>query len=762
MVIFCKHCGSPVKLENARLADLTYKVKCQQCRRAVALEPLRPPPGTARPTASDSPSAAPGPGAAAAAPPAMDPAAPPSERSHYLQKIRLFRDLPYEECLLLESHLRPREFAPQQTIVQEGGPGDAMFFITAGAVEVRKKDPDTGIDFLLSELKAGACFGEMALLTGRPRAASVVAVGPTSCSVLEQPAFDEVLLTSPKVSLAMSRVLAERLEEADQQTGIEHLSLSRLQFDPRVLKLLPQPMILEHRVLPVAFQNNRLTLAMVNPANPVALDEVRRVIKGVIIEPVVTSEDDFLRFMGASYAELLRKAAEKQARERTVTVLRGPGGDKSTAGEASAAQSDSLESVLASLENEALESLPPGEGGPWRESVTDLSLSATDAPIIRVANSLLALAIKRGASDIHLEPQEKELAVRFRIDGALQPVEVLPKKIQVGLTTRFKILSQLDPAERRLPQEGRISVRLEERSIDFRVSTLPSKWGEKICLRILDTPHTLLGLEKLILHPEVLRLVREMLALPSGTVYVIGPSGSGKTHPALQRSGRAEPPRREHFHRRRPHRMRSATCEPGQDPRGNRPGLCQHPARLPVPGPRHYPGGRDARQRNRTPCRGGRPGRSPGVHHARRKQHGRRLHPSGRDGYRAVFALELDPRHHRAATHPPPLSKMQGTLCRRRWFAETPGPRPGETPHLLSRQGLRAVLAQRLSWTRGRVRSPAHERRPAPLGGRRREPPSDFGRRCQARHEDAGGLLPVVAAEWLDHFERSSESCLRA
>jgi type IV pilus assembly protein PilB len=459
----------------------------------------------------------------------MDPAAPPSERSHYLQKIRLFRDLPYEECLLLESHLRPREFAPQQTIVQEGGPGDAMFFITAGAVEVRKKDPDTGIDFLLSELKAGACFGEMALLTGRPRAASVVAVGPTSCSVLEQPAFDEVLLTSPKVSLAMSRVLAERLEEADQQTGIEHLSLSRLQFDPRVLKLLPQPMILEHRVLPVAFQNNRLTLAMVNPANPVALDEVRRVIKGVIIEPVVTSEDDFLRFMGASYAELLRKAAEKQARERTVTVLRGPGGDKSTAGEASAAQSDSLESVLASLENEALESLPPGEGGPWRESVTDLSLSATDAPIIRVANSLLALAIKRGASDIHLEPQEKELAVRFRIDGALQPVEVLPKKIQVGLTTRFKILSQLDPAERRLPQEGRISVRLEERSIDFRVSTLPSKWGEKICLRILDTPHTLLGLEKLILHPEVLRLVREMLALPSGTVYVIGPSGSGKT-----------------------------------------------------------------------------------------------------------------------------------------------------------------------------------------------------------------------------------------
>jgi type IV pilus assembly protein PilB len=442
-----------------------------------------------------------------------------------LQKIRLFSGLPYEECRLLESRLRPREFAPQQIIVKEGGPGDAMFFITSGAVEVRKKDPNTGIDFLLSELKVGACFGEMALLTGKPRAASVIAVEPTSCSVLEQPAFDDVLLTSPKVSLAMSCVLAERLDEADQQTGIEYINLSKLQFDARVLKLLPQQMILQHHVLPLAVANNRLTLAMVNPSNLVALDDVRRVVKGVIIEPVVTSEDDFKRFMATSYADLLRQEEERQARARAASTLKGTAGEGETLG----LKADSMESILKSLQSEAVKSLELEEPQLSPESVTDISGSAEDAPNIRLANSILALAIKKGASDIHVEPQEKELIVRFRIDGALEQAQVLPKKIQMGLISRFKILSKLDIAEKRLPQDGRIGVRLEDRPIDFRVSTIPSKWGEKVCMRILDKSNTLLGLDKLILQPDVLALVREMIAQPYGIIYVTGPTGSGKT-----------------------------------------------------------------------------------------------------------------------------------------------------------------------------------------------------------------------------------------
>ncbi|MGH9814053.1 MAG: GspE/PulE family protein, partial [Candidatus Acidiferrales bacterium] len=162
-------------------------------------------------------------------------------------------------------------------------------------------------------------------------------------------------------------------------------------------------------------------------------------------------------------------------------------------------------------------------------SVTDIRHSAEDAPVVRLANAILASAVNRGASDIHIEPMEKEVLVRYRIDGVLQPVQTVPKKGQMGLIARLKILSKLDIAEKRMPQDGRISVRLEDKAIDFRVSTIPSKWGEKVCMRILDKSNTQLGLDKLISHTPTLEKVREMVNQPYGILYVTGPTGSGKT-----------------------------------------------------------------------------------------------------------------------------------------------------------------------------------------------------------------------------------------
>ena len=562
MIIYCKHCGAALKVDDARLPATTFRVKCHQCHNVLTVEPpkpitVEPLPMTPIPVAP-SPSPARSPAATATRAPAPSvrqgaerPAessrvavmtaveteverrpAPPTRGTHYLQKIRLFSALSFDECRIVESRLKPREFPPFQTIVKEGGPGDSMFFVNMGGVEVRKRDPNTGIDFLLSELKAGACFGEMALLTGKPRGASVVATEPTTCSVLEQADFEELVLHYPKISLALGRVLAERLEESNQSSGIEYINLAKLQFDPRVMKLLPEPMMLQHKVLPVAFANNRLTLAMVNPNNLIALDDVRRIVKGVIIEPVATSEDDFKRFMTTSYGDILKKQEEKQtqAKEQALALLKNVAGDKAIAEvDKLISKSETTENVLESLQNEALKSLEVEETQEVKETSTDISKSAEDAPIIRLANGILAIAIKKGASDIHIEPQEKEVAVRFRIDGALQQVQVLPKKIQLGLISRLKILSKLDISEKRLPQDGRISVRMEERPIDFRVSTIPSKWGEKICMRILDKSNTLLGLDKLILHPEVLAVVRDMIAQPYGIIYVTGPTGSGKT-----------------------------------------------------------------------------------------------------------------------------------------------------------------------------------------------------------------------------------------
>src|SRR4051812_42495920 len=170
---------------------------------------------------------------------------------HFLQRIKLFSGLSILECSEVVKRMKRRDFPPNQIIVREGAPGSSMFFITAGQVEVRKKDPNTGIDFLLTEMGPGQNFGEMSLLTGKPRTASVTALQPTTCAVLEQKDFHDLFMQYPKIGLALTTILAERVESASQQVGIEFINLSKMQIDPRVLQLLPQAMLVQHRCLPV-------------------------------------------------------------------------------------------------------------------------------------------------------------------------------------------------------------------------------------------------------------------------------------------------------------------------------------------------------------------------------------------------------------------------------------------------------------------------------------------------------------------------------
>jgi type IV pilus assembly protein PilB len=462
---------------------------------------------------------------AAGAQRAAKPAPGGGRKAHFLQRIQLFSLLAPTECDAIVRRLKRRDYPPQFYVVREGQPGDSMYFITAGKCEVRKKDPNTGIEFLLTELGPGACFGEMAMLTGKPRTASVVSTEPTTVGILELKDFQGLVVQHPKIGVSLMKILAERLERASENVGVEFLTLSKAQFDARVLALLPEQTILQHKVLPIAFGNNRLTLAMVNPNNILALDDVRRVVKGAMIEPVACSEEDFHRFVGGSYKEMMKKAPAAKRDGDPEAQTTGGDGKPISAGELDA------ESMLEVLQSDALKEidLEEVEEETTTASATELRHSAEDAPVVRMANAILALAVKRGASDIHVEPQEKELVVRLRIDGVLQVIQTLPKRVQMGLVSRLKILSHLDIAEKRLPQDGRISVRMESKPIDFRVSTIPSKWGEKVCLRILDKSNTQLGLDKLITDPTTLELVREMVSQPYGIMYVTGPTGSGKT-----------------------------------------------------------------------------------------------------------------------------------------------------------------------------------------------------------------------------------------
>jgi type IV pilus assembly protein PilB len=443
---------------------------------------------------------------------------------HFLKNVKLFAELSPDSLVKLGSCLKTAEFPVAEVIVREGAPGVSMYIVKSGIVEVRKKDPVTGIDFLVAQLSEGAAVGEMSLLTGKPRTATVTTVAPTTVFTLTRADFRNLLTQHPEISLGLARILAERLEDATKQVGIEYVNLFKGKFDPRVVGLLPQSLCLLHKVVPIAYMNNSVTLAMVNPSNLVAFDDVRRYIKGVIIEPQVCTDEDFKKFMDTVYPDLMGIKEEKREADRRREEERERKKDDRKRGPEPPQQS------LEDLQAEILSGMDfQQEEEEKVKDTTELITSSEDAPVVRLANNILALAIKKGASDIHLEPQEKGVVLRFRIDGVLYVETILSKKIQLPLASRLKILSRLDIAERRLPQDGRISIKIEDRSIDFRVSTVPAKFGEKIVMRILDKSGSLLPLDKIIVHAPTVERLRWMINQPYGIVYVTGPTGSGKT-----------------------------------------------------------------------------------------------------------------------------------------------------------------------------------------------------------------------------------------
>src|SRR5882672_1739159 len=230
----------------------------------------------------------------------------------FLKNVKLFSELSPDSLAKLGSRLKTVEFPPSEVIVREGAPGVSMYIIKSGLVEVRKKDSTTGIDFLVAQLSEGAAVGEMSLLTGKPRSATVTTVQPTVVFTLTRADFRNLLTQHPEISLGLARILAERSEDATKQVGIEYVNLFKGKFDPRVVGLLPQTLCLLHKVVPIAYVNNSVTLAMVNPSNLVAFDDVRRYIKGVVIEPQVCTEEDFRKFMDTVYPDLMGIKEEKK------------------------------------------------------------------------------------------------------------------------------------------------------------------------------------------------------------------------------------------------------------------------------------------------------------------------------------------------------------------------------------------------------------------------------------------------------------------
>lgn len=429
-----------------------------------------------------------------------------TDRMLCLKNTELFKSLNQDELQELGNRLKERVYPPNTAIVREGAPGDAMFIIKDGKVDIKKREQSMGIDMTIASLGGGACFGEMALLTGNPRSATVMATQATSVFVLEKKDFESLMKEHPTISMSLNKIVAERVEVQNVQRGMGVKSLSTTNIDSGVLMLIPKQVIVRQKVLPIAYANNTLTLGMVSPNDILALDEVRKFVKGVAIEQVLISEDDLKNFMEKEYPEITKKGEEKPE----VNI-------------------DTFLDNMDDLQSDILKDMEVEEGKEDEIGVADLESEAQGAPIVRLTNSIIGMALKKGASDIHIEPMERGCRVRYRIDGILKEEMMLPRKVILPLISRIKIISKLDITERRMPQDGRISMKVGSKSVDFRVSSLPTKFGEKICTRILDKSNTMLGLDKLISHKPTLDLVREMIAKPYGIIYVTGPTGSGKS-----------------------------------------------------------------------------------------------------------------------------------------------------------------------------------------------------------------------------------------
>ncbi len=298
-----------------------------------------------------------------------------------------------------------------------------------------------------------------------------------------------------------------------KQYGVPSINLAQFEIDPAVIKLIPAETAQKYQIIPLSRSGATLTIAMTDPTNVFAMDDIK-FMTGYNVEPVVASE-----------------TAVGESIIRYYALGKSSGGGGATAGgSALEMAAKSIEEMSLSTGVDDVEVLQDLE----EISAESLEKQGGEAPVIKLVNVVLMSAIQKGASDIHIEPYEKEFRVRYRVDGILYNIMSPPMKMRDAITSRIKIMAKLDIAEKRLPQDGRIKIRYADngnsKDIDFRVSCLPTLFGEKIVMRLLDKDKLMLDMTKLGFEQESLSRFEVAIGKPWGMVLVTGPTGSGKTN----------------------------------------------------------------------------------------------------------------------------------------------------------------------------------------------------------------------------------------
>jgi type IV pilus assembly protein PilB len=327
--------------------------------------------------------------------------------------------------------------------------------------------------------------------------------------LLTVPQVEQLLDQQKKEGTRLLKLIIEKACVSEQDMAVSMgrvlntppINLARLAIPLEVADLVPREMAHNHKVVPVARLENKLFLAMADPLNVLAIDDVRRITR-LDVAPLIASEKailDKLNHIDASKSGSMEDIIQDAQKK----------GDTEAEGDA-----DSIE-----ISKEAAEEV----------NLDQLAASSEEAPVIKLANLILVQAVKDRASDVHIEPFEKVLRLRYRVDGVLMDATPPPKQMQLGLVSRFKIMSSMDIAERRLPQDGRMRIRVGGKDYDLRVSIMPTVHGEKVVLRLLDKSNLSASIDKLGLDPDTFHQFKTAVDAPHGLILVTGPTGSGKT-----------------------------------------------------------------------------------------------------------------------------------------------------------------------------------------------------------------------------------------
>lgn len=431
----------------------------------------------------------------------------------FLEHVSLFRPLPMQYKKMLAERLERVAYQEDQIIVREGDDDRRMFLIEQGEVAVLHEDELLGLHYEVARLQSGQVFGEMAMLTQEKRSATCKAVKPTVALVLEQPVFAALLQRVPQISMELCQVLARRLGALNRSQG-QSVAADQLTFDAALYKRFPARVLERHQVIPLRVRGSKLVVATPHTENLLALDDIRRLIAGVEVQAVYISQEDYERVLDkhlSAAPEALARAAQSASTARSSAAASGTRGRGRLEPTRVVPKVQRIE--YASVER------PDAE-----------AISLDQGDIVRLVDQIILDALQFDTSDIHIEPAGAQVLVRYRVDGRLRPrEEFIPRSALAPLISRIKILAGSDIAERRMPQDGRISFQVGGRPYDLRLSTLPTLNGEKVVMRVLDTERGQRPLEEIIVAPRVCKLVQRMIQLPYGMVLVCGPTGSGKT-----------------------------------------------------------------------------------------------------------------------------------------------------------------------------------------------------------------------------------------